>query len=93
MPSLFYNGFLVFAGDENSPDVYRCNAGKCYRTARMKLYKGNCIVAGRKSPYSLYSEAFATFEKDQVYNQKDAIGFIKLNGLRLIIQNILRNKR
>jgi argininosuccinate synthase len=50
-------------------------------------------VAGRKSPYSLYSEAFATFEKDHVYNQKDATGFIKLNGLRLIIQNILRNKR
>ncbi|MGA2553222.1 MAG: argininosuccinate synthase, partial [Smithella sp.] len=59
-------------------------------TARMKLYKGNCTVAGRKSPYSLYSEAFATFEKDQVYNQKDAIGFIKLNGLRLIIQNYLK---
>jgi argininosuccinate synthase len=56
----------------------------------MKLYKGNCTVAGRKSPYSLYSEAFATFEKDRVYNQKDAIGFIKLNGLRLIIQNYLK---
>jgi argininosuccinate synthase len=55
-------------------------------TARMKLYKGNAIVAGRKSPYSLYSEDFATFEKDEVYNQKDATGFIKLNALRLRIQ-------
>jgi len=61
-------------------------------TARVKLYKGNCTVVGRKSPNSLYSETFATFEKDEVYNQKDAIGFIKLNGLRLIIQNHLKNK-
>ncbi|PKN78465.1 MAG: argininosuccinate synthase, partial [Deltaproteobacteria bacterium HGW-Deltaproteobacteria-1] len=52
----------------------------------------NCTVVGRKSPNSLYSEAFATFEKDQVYNQKDATGFIRLNGLRLRIQNVLKNK-
>lgn len=50
---------------------------------RLKLYKGNCIVAGRRSPYSLYSKDLATFEKDQVYNQKDAEGFIKINALRL----------
>jgi len=56
----------------------------------MKLYKGNSIVVGRKSPYSLYSEAHATFEKDQVYNQKDAKGFIKLNALRLIISKMLK---
>ena len=55
-------------------------------TARMKLYKGNCIVAGRKSPYSMYREDFATFEQDQVYNQMDATGFIRLNALRLRIQ-------
>jgi argininosuccinate synthase len=54
-------------------------------TARLKLYKGNCIVAGRKSPYSLYSEDVVTFEKDKVYNQKDATGFIRLNALRLKI--------
>lgn len=59
-------------------------------TARMKLYKGNCIVVGRKSPYSLYSEDFATFEKDKVYDQKDATGFIKLNALRLRIQAMLK---
>jgi argininosuccinate synthase len=52
-------------------------------TARLKLYKGNCTVVGRKSPLSLYSEAFATFERDEVYNQRDAEGFIKLNALRL----------
>ncbi|MCX7914650.1 MAG: argininosuccinate synthase, partial [Thermodesulfovibrionales bacterium] len=52
-------------------------------SVKLKLYKGNCIVTGRKSPYSLYSEELATFEKDQVYNQKDAEGFIKINALRL----------
>jgi argininosuccinate synthase len=60
-------------------------------TTRVKLYKGNCIVVGRKSPYSLYSEDFATFEKDKVYNQKDATGFIKLNALRLRIQALLKS--
>lgn len=57
-------------------------------TARLKLYKGNCAVAGRRSPYSLYSEAFATFEKDAVYNQRDAEGFIKLNALRLRLRKM-----
>jgi argininosuccinate synthase len=50
---------------------------------RLKLYKGNCIVVGRKAPKSLYSPEHATFEADEVYNQKDAEGFIKLNALRL----------
>lgn len=59
-------------------------------TVRVKLYKGNCMVAGRKSGYSLYHPDFATFEEDAVYDQKDAEGFIRLNGLRLRIQNLLR---
>jgi argininosuccinate synthase len=50
---------------------------------RLKLYRGNVIVAGRRSPNSLYSEKIATFEADSVYNQRDAEGFIKLNALRL----------
>ena len=53
---------------------------------RLKLYKGNCIPVGRKSDNSLYSESFATFEEDEVYNQADATGFIRLNALRLRIQ-------
>jgi argininosuccinate synthase len=57
-------------------------------TARLKLYKGNCAVVGRRSPYSLYSEAFATFESDAVYNQRDAEGFIKLNALRLRMRSL-----
>jgi argininosuccinate synthase len=50
---------------------------------RVKLYRGNVIVAGRRSPNSLYDERVATFEADTVYNQHDAEGFIKLNALRL----------
>ncbi len=53
---------------------------------RLKLYKGNCTPVGRKSDNSLYSESFATFEEDEVYNQADATGFIRLNALRLRIQ-------
>jgi argininosuccinate synthase len=53
-------------------------------TVRLKLYKGNVIVSGRKSPQSLYSGALVTFEDDQgAYDQKDAQGFIRLNALRL----------
>jgi argininosuccinate synthase len=50
---------------------------------RLKLYRGNAIVVGRRSPFSLYDESVATFEADTVYNQRDAEGFIKLNALRL----------
>jgi argininosuccinate synthase len=50
---------------------------------RLKLFRGNTIVVGRRSPHSLYDEKVATFEADTVYNQRDAEGFIKLNALRL----------
>jgi argininosuccinate synthase len=53
---------------------------------KLKLYKGNVIVVGRKSDESLYSEEHSTFEEDEVYNQKDAEGFIRLNALRFIIE-------
>ena len=59
---------------------------------RLKLYKGNCIVVGRKSDQSLYHPGFATFEEDQVYNQKDAEGFIRLNALRLKIASLMGRK-
>ena len=52
-------------------------------TVKVKLYKGNSMVVGRKSPYSLYHAGYASFEADQVYKQKDAEGFIRLNALRL----------
>ena len=59
-------------------------------TVRLKLYKGNCTVVGRRSEKSLYHDAFATFEKDTVYNQRDAEGFIRLNALRLRIRRMMR---
>ena len=62
-------------------------------TARMKLYKGNSIVVGRKSPYSLYHEDFATFDADDVYNQKDSAGFINLFGLPIKVKAILEAER
>lgn len=55
-------------------------------TVRLKLYKGNIIVAGRASPFSLYREDFATFGQDDVYNQSDAKGFINLFGLPLKVR-------
>lgn len=54
---------------------------------RLKLYRGNVITVGRRSPRSLYSEKLATFEAESVYNQRDAEGFIKLNALRLRLQS------
>jgi argininosuccinate synthase len=59
-------------------------------TVRLKLYKGNCTVVGRKSELSLYSNEYVTFEQDTVYNQKDAEGFIRLHGLRLRIANLMK---
>lgn len=61
-------------------------------TARIKLYKGSCIIAGRKAPKSLYNVKLATFEAEDVYNQKDAEGFIKLNALRLKANRSVRSR-
>ncbi|MCB0210720.1 MAG: argininosuccinate synthase, partial [Anaerolineae bacterium] len=58
-------------------------------TARLKLYKGNVTLVGRRSPYSLYREDFATFGEEDVYNQADAEGFIKLFGLPLKVNALL----
>jgi argininosuccinate synthase len=61
-------------------------------TIRLKLYKGNVMVAGRKSPHSLYRPDIATFEEDAVYQQSDAEGFIRLNALRLKIRSRVESK-
>jgi argininosuccinate synthase len=60
---------------------------------RLKLYKGNCTVTGRTSPNTLYSEDFATFGEDEVYNQADAKGFINLFGLPLKVSALAKNQR
>ena len=58
---------------------------------RLKLYKGNIISAGAKSPYSLYSQEYVTFGEDEVYNQADATGFINLFGLPLTVRALMKN--
>jgi len=89
---LVYNGFWYAPERELLQRFIDDTQERVTGTARLKLYKGNCVVAGRKSPFSLYSEDFATFEKDRVYNQKDATGFIRLNALRLRIQAMMNTR-
>lgn len=62
-------------------------------TVRLKLYKGNVILVGRKSPYSLYREDYATFGQEDVYNQKDAEGFIRLFGLPMKVRALIDTER
>jgi argininosuccinate synthase len=82
---LVYNGFW-FSPERELLQVTMDESQKTVNgTVRMKLYKGNCVSVGKKSDQSLYQESFATFEEDNVYNQADAGGFIRLNGLRLQI--------
>lgn len=88
---LIYNGFWFSPERE----LLQKTLDECQKTVsgvvRMKLYKGNCIPVGRKSNYSLYQENFATFEEDDVYDQSDATGFIRLNGLRLKINALQKS--
>ncbi len=80
---LVYNGFW-FAPERETLQAFMDEAQRHVTgTARLKLYKGNCIVVGRKSPVSLFDPEVATFGADEVYDQADATGFIKLNALRL----------
>ncbi|MBP7332655.1 MAG: argininosuccinate synthase [Firmicutes bacterium] len=59
---------------------------------RMKLYKGNCTPAGSKSPYSLYNQELSTFSRDEIYNQRDAEGFINLFGLPLKVRALMEER-
>ena len=80
---IVYNGFW-FSGEREMLQAAIDKASeRVTGTVRMKLYKGNTIITGRKSPYSLYDEDTVTFEEGGSYDQKDAEGFIKLNALRL----------
>ncbi|MBU0944168.1 MAG: argininosuccinate synthase [Proteobacteria bacterium] len=82
---LVYNGFW-FSPERELLQVTMDQSQKTVNgTVRIKLYKGNCVAVGKKSNQSLYQESFATFEEDEVYDQADAGGFIRLNGLRLRI--------
>ncbi len=80
---LVYNGFWFSPEREMLQALIDKSQERVGGTVRLKLYKGSARVVGRKSPNSLYSLAHVTFEEDQVYDQRDAEGFIKLNALRL----------
>ena len=80
---LIYNGFWFSPEREMLQALIDKSQENVSGVVRIGLYKGNVIILGRKSPKSLYSEKHVTFEEDDVYDQKDAAGFIKLNALRL----------
>ena len=81
---LIYNGYWFSPERESIQNLIDQTQSKVSGTVRVKLFKGNVIVEGRKSPNSLYSEDLSTFENDSgAYDQRDAEGFIKINSLRL----------
>ncbi len=87
---LIYNGFWFAPEREMLQAAIDHSQSNVTGTVRLKLYKGTAAVVGRKAPGSLYSMAHVTFEEDDVYDQHDAEGFIKLNALRL---KLLKQRR
>ena len=86
---LIYNGFWFSPEREMLQALIDESQRNVNGVVKLKVYKGNVIISGRKSNSSLYSTEMATFEEDRVYDQKDAEGFIKLNALRLkLLKNI-----
>ncbi len=89
---LVYNGFWFAPEREMLQAAMDQAASSVNGTARLKLFKGNCMVVGRKAERSLYDPEIATFEESDAYDQKDAAGFIKLNALRLRIRAAMQQK-
>ena len=90
--SLIYNGFWFSPEREMLQSAIDKSQKNVSGTVRAKLYKGNVIITGRKSPFSLYSESLVTFEEGTAdYNHSDAEGFIKLNALRLRVKKMIDN--
>ncbi len=90
---LIYNGFWFSPERQMMQAAIDRTQQNVNGTVRLKLRKGNVFVVGRKSPNSLFAPEFSTFEADEVYNQKDAEGFIKLNALRFIIEGHVRKQK
>ncbi|MCF8038980.1 MAG: argininosuccinate synthase [Desulfohalobiaceae bacterium] len=86
---LVYNGMWFSKLREALEAFVKTTQEHVSGTVRLKLYKGNSIIAGRKSPYSLYREDYASFGEEDVYDQQDAHGFIKLFGLPLKVDSLL----
>ena len=92
--SLIYNGFWFSPEREMLQSAIDKSQKNVSGTVRAKLYKGNVIITGRKSPFSLYSESLVTFgEGTTDYNHSDAEGFIKLNALRLRVKKMIENSK
>jgi argininosuccinate synthase len=90
---LVYNG-QWFTPLREALDAFVCETQKTVTgTARLKLYKGSVMLVGRKSPHSLYREDYATFGQDDVYNQQDAEGFIRLFGLPMKVRALIDIER
>lgn len=90
---MIYNGYWFSPEREMLQTLVDETQKNVTGTVRLKLYKGNCIVVGVKSERSLYDSDFATFEEEDVYDQRDAEGFIRLNALRLKIAHLLKKKQ
>lgn len=91
--TLVYNG-LWFTRKREALDAFIDKTQECVSgTVKVKLYKGNCIVVGRKSDVTLYEPDIATFDASELYDQKDASGFMNIFGLPLTVEAMLRNKK
>ena len=88
---LIYNGFWFSPEMSSIMAFIKQSQKNISGDVRLKIFKGNVVVSGRKSKFSLYNSNLATFEEDNLYDQKDATGFIRLNSLRLILDKI-KNK-
>ena len=88
MATLIYNGFWFSPEMKMLLGLVQEAQQRVTGEVKVRLYKGNCTLLGRRSPLSLYDPEYATFESDEVYSQADAEGFIRLNGLRLRIASL-----
>ncbi|MBI4445977.1 MAG: argininosuccinate synthase [Acidobacteria bacterium] len=93
LAELMYYGFWYSPEMKLLLTLIRESQERVTGEVKVQLYKGNCLIRGRRSPFSLYDPSYATFEEDQVYSQADAEGFIRLQGLRLKIAALLEEGR
>lgn len=89
---MIYNGYWFSPEREMLQALIDKTQENVTGRARLKLYKGNCVTVGRKSDYSMFDPDYATFEGENVYDQSNADGFIKLNALRLRIASMMKRK-
>ncbi|HON77310.1 MAG TPA: argininosuccinate synthase [Spirochaetota bacterium] len=91
--TLVYNGLWFSRKREALDALINATQKNVTGTVRVKLYKGNCVVVGRKSDITLYEPDIATFDASELYDQKDATGFLNIFGLPLKVEALLRKKQ